>query len=223
MADSRFIPVMKEDGYLCFKKEVLLWESITKIDKKEQAGNLIFKLPDKAKLVALDMDRGELANGVTRQDAQGKDVEISGVRRLLEVLDGIYLEDLNREKFKAYNDFRNFKRKKNQSLSDFLCAYDAKKRHLEGHGITLPEEIYAFELLVCCNLGREEESIANSTVVELTYEAMKAQIKKVVSNFNANQDDADGIVKVVKEEPNFYMYEAHSEVDQEDQLSAYYR
>ena len=148
MAD-RFIPVMKEDGYLCFKKEVLLWESITKIDKKEQAGNLIFKLPDKAKLVALDMDRGELANGVTRQDAQGKDVEISGVRRLLEVLDGIYLEDLNREKFKAYNDFRNFKRKKNQSLSDFLCAYDAKKRHLEGHGITLPEEIYAFELLVC--------------------------------------------------------------------------
>ena len=223
MADSqssRFIPVMKEDGYLCFKKEVLLWESITKIDEKERAGNLIFKLPDKAKLVALDMDRSELADGVTRQNSQGQDVKISGVGRLLEVLDGIYLEDLNREKFKAYNDFRNFKRNKNQSLSDFLCAYDAKKRHLEGHGITLPEEIYAFELLVCCNLGREEESIANSTVGELTYEAMKAQIKKVVSNFNAHKDD--GIVKVEKEEPNFYMYETYCEGDQEDQSSTYY-
>ena len=68
MADSkssRFIPVMKEDGYLCFKKEVLLWESITKIDEKERAGNLIFRLPDKAKLVALDMDRSVLADGVT--------------------------------------------------------------------------------------------------------------------------------------------------------------
>ena len=203
MSDTKtFVPVLKEkEGYLCFKKEVILWESITKIAEKERAGNLIFKLPEKAKLVALNMTPTELAEGLTRR-VNDQDVKVSGVRRLLEVLDGIYLEDLNKEKFKAYNDFRNFKRKKDQSISDFLCAYDVKKRHLEGHGITLPQEIYAFELLVCCNLTREEESIANSTVTELTYDSMKNQIKKVVSNFNAPGED--GLMKVVKDEPVLY-------------------
>ena len=205
---------MKEKGgYLCFKKEVELWDSITKIDEKERAGNLIFKLPEKAKLVALDMDRGELANGLTRT-VGGDEVKVSGVARLLEVLDGIYLEDLNKEKFKAYNDFRNYKRSKNQPISDFMCSYDARKRHLEGHGIKLPDEVYAFEFLVCCNLGREEEAIANSTVQELTYDSMKAQIKKVVSNFNTASED--GLMKVVKEEPSFYLYEPADEYNAEE-------
>ena len=88
------------------------------------------------------MSREKLPKGVTRTVNGNAQVKVIGVMRLLEVLDSIYLEDLHRERFKAYCQFRNYKRTSSQSVHDLLLCYEAKKRHLEQHGIKLPEEIY---------------------------------------------------------------------------------
>ena len=63
----------------------------------------------------LEMKTEELGKRVTRGTTEAP-VQISGVKRLLEVLDGVYLEELHKEK---YNSFRNFKRPKNQSVREF--------------------------------------------------------------------------------------------------------
>lgn len=201
------VPKMKEDtDYLQFKKEVMLWASITTMAEKSRAGNLVFQLPDKAKAVCLNMSTEELADGVTRRGTENQELKVTGIQRLLEVLDGVYLDDLHKEKFKAYNAFRNCKRSKEQPVSDFLIFYELKKKHLEDHDIKLPEEIYAFELLASSNLSPQQESLANTTVPVLTYESMKGQIKKVVSNASSENSS---LIKVVKEEvTGFYNSEA---------------
>ena len=201
MSDSRIpIPEMLDGGYVNFRKEVLLWDSITNIAAEKRAGTLVLKLPQKAKSVLLDMDTTELAAGVTRT-VNGENVHISGVKRLLEVLDEIYLEDVHKEKFKAYRDFRNHKRIAKQPVNDFLLDYDKKIRRLEEHQIKLPEEVLAFEVLDSCNLTSEQESLANATVQDLTYKSMKDQIKKIAVSVVPNVDSGqDNMVKVVKEE-----------------------
>ena len=170
---AQFVPQLDdEDDYLNFRKEVKLWEAMTTMKEEQRAPNIAFRLPKKAKAVVLDMDTDELSKGVTRQ-VEGNEVKVSGVMRLLEILDSIYLEDIHREKFKAYCEFRNCKRKETQSVHDFLLHYDGKKRHLEQHGIQLPPEVCAFELLASVNLTKEQEALANCTVQNLTYSAMK--------------------------------------------------
>ena len=201
---AQFVPKMDDEkDYLNFKKEVKLWEAMTNMKEEQRAPNIAFRLPKKAKSVVLDMDINELSKGVTRE-VNGNNVQISGVTRLLEILDSIYLEDLHREKFKAYCEFRNCKRKESQSVHDFLLAYDCKKRHLEQHGIQLPPEIYAFELLASVNLTKEQEALANCTVQDLTYDSMKEQVKKIVLRTNSSEETKP-IISVSKENHPLYM------------------
>ena len=241
MSDNKYnlsIPEMKfATDYLEFKKEVLLWESITSIPEESRGGNLVFKLPKKAKSVALEMSREELSKGVT-VTVDGVEQKTSGVQRLLEVLDGVYLDDLHKEKFKAYDEFRSFKRQSDQSINDFLIYYDLKKKCLESHGIKLPEEIYAFELLASCNLTENQKSLANTTVQNLTYASMKDQIKKVVTNTSNKNESIQQNMMKVKEETEFFAnersnpecnescqepdYQSNNEVYPEEDDSAYY-
>ena len=84
------VPVMYKDAdSLQFRKEVLLWESITTIPAESKAGNIVFNLPKKAKAVTLEINTEELGkrvNGGTDKTP----TQISGVKRLLKVLDGVY-------------------------------------------------------------------------------------------------------------------------------------
>ena len=196
------IPVLDnvQDSYVNFRKEVTMWETVTTIPEEKRAITLLLKLPPKAKSVALDVPQEELSKGKTYSIEGGGSRKISGVQRLLEVLDTIFLEDINKEKFKAYRDIRNYKRQKNQSIQDFLLEYDKRIRRLKEFGINLPEEVLAFEVLDSSNLTSEQESMANATVQELSYTAMKDQIRKIAISM-VPQENAKPIV--VKEETFF--------------------
>ena len=80
------------NSYLMFKKEVSLWSVTTTVDKKRQAGTIIFSLPDKAKAEALEIPLSELQDGRTYEE-NGENKTMSGIECLLGVLDKIYLED----------------------------------------------------------------------------------------------------------------------------------
>ncbi len=86
----------------------------------------------------------------------------------MEVLDGIYMEYMQKEKYKAYKDFRDYKRDSNMSVSEFILEYDKKIRRLKEYNITLPEEVYAFEVLESASLNTEQEALTHATVPELT-------------------------------------------------------
>ena len=78
-----------ESSYLMFKKEVSLWSVTTTVEKKRQAGTIIFSLPDKAKAEALEIPLAELQDGRTFE-VDGENKTMSGIECLLEVLDKIH-------------------------------------------------------------------------------------------------------------------------------------
>ena len=84
----------KTDSYRNFRKEVLLWESATNLEAEKRAVAILLKLPAKAKSVALDISRDELTKGKTYGEGETAR-KITGVERLLEVLDTVFLEDMN--------------------------------------------------------------------------------------------------------------------------------
>ena len=140
MENTTKVPVLK-DSYLLFKKEVKLWEAITSVEVKKRAGTIVLNLPGKAKSVILDkVPFNELADSVTAGN-----VTKSGVDRLLEELDHIYLEDVEKEKFNAYDSFRKLKRNKSQTMSDFMIEFDKKIKRLEEFDMKLPSGVLAYE------------------------------------------------------------------------------
>ena len=198
MENTTKVPVLK-DSYLLFKMEVKLWEAITSVEVKKRAGTIVLNLPGKAKSVILDkVPFNELADGVTAGN-----VTKSGVDRLLEELDHIYLEDVEKEKFNAYDSFRKLKRNKSQTMSDFMIEFDKKIKRLEEFDMKLPSGVLAYELLQCSNISNEKADIAKVTCSPWTYENMKSQLKRVASDVETNNNDRD-IIKVVKVEDTFY-------------------
>ena len=131
MENKTQVLVLK-DSYLLFKKEVNLWEAITSVEVKKQAGTIVLNLPGKAKSVILDkVPFNELADGVTAGN-----VTKLGVDHLLEELDHIYLEDVEKDKFNAYDSFRKLKRNKSKTMSDFMIEFDKKIKHLDIAKVT---------------------------------------------------------------------------------------
>ena len=204
------IPVL-QDSYVTFRKEVSLWETITPLQEERRGGTLVIKLPEKAKSIALDMSHDELAKGIEREDKDGNKVKITGVQRLLEVLDDVYMENIHKEKFKCYDNFRNYRREKLGSVQDFLLEYDKKVRRLKEYGINLPEEVLAYEVLNSANLSVEQYALANATVPELTYKAMKDQIKKIALNSSASP--TKHMMTVVKEDTYYNVEDHFQELD----------
>ena len=183
---GQFVPKLEEESdYLDFKREVifilllllLLWQGMTNMEEDQRAPISEFRLPKKAKKEVIDMSREELSQGVTRT-VGGEEVKVSGVMRLLEVLDSIYLEDLHREKFRFCCQFRNLKRtssKENSSKSRLIKVVTDHDSPLN----ILKEEEGKKELLSQTGLELEEEADQGYTT-HCSDGALEKQIKKIV-------------------------------------------
>ena len=207
------------DSYTLFKKEVKLWESTTKIEEKRRAGTIVLSLPDKAKEQALEIDLTELQNGrkVTVNDVEQT---LSGIDCLLEVLDGIYLENAAKEKFKCYDKFRNIKRGDNQSVRDFILDFDKALKQLSEHGIDLPQPVIAYELLRGCNVDSYKYSVAVAIVGELNYENMKQTVKNITEIQGLpKSSNEEKCLKVVKEEEHTYYADSQDYSNDQDEDS----
>ena len=210
------IPVLK-GSYLMFKKEIKLWEAITNIEEKKRAGTLVLKLPDKAKTVALDIPLVELTDGVEKE-VGGKTVKLNGIARLLEALDEIYLEDMEKEKYKCYDDFRNFKRG-TESIAEYLLEFDKKIKRLEEFQIKLPGSVLAYEVLNNANISEDKTALARATVVKLDYENMRHQIKKI-SLDGTLQSKENTFTTTVKED-TFHTYDQLEDTADENTFYSY--
>ena len=193
------------DSYTLFKKEVKLWESTTKIEEKRRAGTIVLSLPDKAKEQALEIDLTELQNG-KKVTVNNVEQTLSGIDCLLEVLDGIYLENAAKEKFKCYDKFRNLKRGDDQNVRDFILDFDKALKQVQEHGINLPQPVIAYELLRGCNVDSHKYSVAVAIVGELNYENMKQTVKNITEIGLSNSPNEAKCMKVVKEEEHSGYY-----------------
>ena len=127
--DKLVVPILG-NSYVSFKKEILLWQDVTSLEVEKRATMIVLKLPERAKQIALQIPRAELKEGAERQ-RNGQAVKISGLERLTEELDKVYLEDLEKERYQAYESFRTYKREGKVSVHEYLLEFDKRVKNAQ--------------------------------------------------------------------------------------------
>ena len=187
-------------SYVSFKKELKMWETITSIDEKKRAPMVVMNLPHRAKSVALDIPLEELQNGIEIM-INGETKKLNGIERLTKELDKIYLDDVETEKYKAYDSFRKFKRQNSVSVHEYILEFDKKLRLLKEYEIELPDTVLAYDILNNANLSEHNHSLATVTAKPLSYLLMKETLKSIINETVPAFDVQDSKSTKIKVEP----------------------
>ena len=100
-------PVFKKgDNYEKWKNRLQLWLNFTTLEKQKQGPAIAFTLSEEAEDAVLQL-------GIESISSE------EGVQNIIEVLDRLYLRDRTQLAFEALDDFENYKRPKELSISDY--------------------------------------------------------------------------------------------------------
>ena len=166
-------PEFQEDNssYEEYRKEVQIWQ-LLKICSKKAEGPLIFRtLKGRAKSVALELSVEEI----------GSD---NGLELIMEKLDKLYLTEKNQRIFLALDEFENFKRSDNGSMSDFIIEFERCHNKVVAFECTYPDGVLAYRLLKAANLSSQNEQLCRATIGtgEWSYKSMLSQLKKIFTD-----------------------------------------
>ena len=161
-------PLMGENiSYPEWKTEIELWSDITELPKSKQGGALYFTLQGDARNTV----RARVEKEVISSD--------TGLTKIIETLDDLYLKDQHQAGFNAYESFTSYRRPKNTSIKDYIIQFNLRYSAIKTYKMTLPEGVLAYNLLIGANLTADQQQLCRATVADMTYEEMKKTIEKV--------------------------------------------
>ena len=107
--------------------------------------------------------------------------EAGGLEKLITFMDSVLLKDQLSDAFDKYDDFEKYNRT-NETISEYIEEFDLKYKKLTKFGITLPQEILAFKLLIHADITSDEQMIVKSginyTEKDKMYDQTKASLRK---------------------------------------------
>ena len=86
-----------ESVYENWKREIEMWQAFTNLVPKKQCPAIFLTLQGKAREAALEIEIKDLTDD-------------QGVKKLIEKLDSLYLEDINKSAYAAYESFEMYRR-----------------------------------------------------------------------------------------------------------------
>ena len=178
-------PVLSDDvSYDTWKKLVQLWQISCRLDKKQQAPDLVLSLEGKAREAALELEIEELNSD-------------DGMKILLSKLDGLYLKDENQQLYVCLKKFEQHKRPSDQSINDYINEFERLYNKLKYYKVDYPDAALAYRLLESANLPNEKNELIRTTITKLEYNLVKIQIRKLEDSAMRTDDNHIPI----KEEP----------------------
>ena len=199
-----------EDNYEKWKKKFSIWQSLTSLDKTKQGPALVLTLDDETQDRVL-----ELAHSVIASE--------SGVAKILEVLDKMFLKDKTLLGIDAVDHFESYVRG-NESITEFINEFDRRYAKTKSYGTKYSEDVIAFRLLKSANLSHQDFKLIRGTVKEWTYENMQSQLKNVLIAGAWNKgDDLKEEVKVEEGDHTLYANQGRPQSGYNQRMSRPYR
>ena len=174
----------KGDDYTKWKKKLGIWQKLTTLEVAKQGPAVLFVLSEEAQDAALGLEEAAIACA-------------TGVKNITECLDKLYLKDKTQTAFDALEAFETYKRPHELSITDYCNEFEKRYNKTKSYGTVVTEDVLAYRLLKSANLPESQQQLAKATVVELKYENMKTQLKKI-HGFKSSISD---IVKKESAEP----------------------
>ena len=156
----------KGDDFEKWKKKFKIWQSLTSFEAVKQGPALVLSLDEESQDAVLELTQEVISAA-------------EGVDSILEVLDGLYLKDKTQSAFEALESFEGYRRPEALSMTDYCNEFDKRYSKVKSYGTEFPPDLFGFRLLKSANLLPHQEQLAKATITELTYDNMKAQLKKV--------------------------------------------
>ena len=193
----------KCSSYETWLKEIKIWQSFTDLDAKKQGPAIFLTLEGRAREAVLELDVASISAN-------------DGVKKITEKLDTLFLKDKTQSAFEAYDTFEKFRRSSDMSVSDYINEFERLKAKVESYKMVLSTDIMAYRLLKSANLSESHEQLAKATIPNLTYEDMKAQLKKIFGDVSQSASNSCQL-GAVKPEPAFYQSNARGKFSKANQ------
>ena len=189
---TKWPPILvNEDFYETWRSDLLIWSDICELDKGKRA-----------QVVHLSLPLGSRARDVTSEISREDLKKDTGIDILIARLDEVFLADKSRRQFAAFKMLYNLRRPNNISICDFVKDFEHAYFNFKAQDMKLPDSVMALMLLASSMLSDSESQLVMSSLVEVTYSAMKSALKRI---FDKNVEKAPAIATVdVKSEPTFY-------------------
>ena len=133
--------------YENWKREIEIWQAFTDLAPKKQGPAIFLTLQMKALEAALEIEIKDLTDD-------------QGVKKLIEKLDSLYLEDINQSAYAAYESFEMYRRPKDMNMKEFLNNFGRLYNKLKVYQMELPDGVPAYRVLKSANLSEENEKLA---------------------------------------------------------------
>ena len=155
-----------EMDYEQWKKDIDLWTVLTDLDKRKHAIAVHLSLTGRARKATSELSVDEMKSD-------------NGLATLLTKLDRVFLQDKNWKCFNTYLAFENYRREEKCTIDEYLSEFDLRHYKLKECGVNLPDAVIACRLLKSCGLSDMHFQLALSTTVDMTFENMRATLKKL--------------------------------------------
>ena len=196
-------PTLVPEKYTSWRKEMVIWEMATNVEKKKMAPTVFLTLTGKAREAVLEMDAATLN-------------EDNGLTKLYEKLDELFKEDATQAALICYDKFERYARGSEMSITDYLVEFERMTEQLKNYDISLPQPVLAYRALRSASLSDEYEKLVKATVDELTFKGMAKQLKKVMLGTSENPVTENPVnIQVKKETVAYYEDGATSEAKPE--------
>ena len=171
MDNSKAPPPMRSDlPYSEWKHEVKVWKSFMSTIDKNRLGPALF--------LSLEGSARDAAREIAPEDLEKE----NGFDTLITKLDSLFLKDENNSAFEAYDIFERYQRPQDMDIFTYINAFERLYQKAKNFKLELPDGVLAYRLLKSANLSSEHEKLARATLADLTYDKMKAQLKKIFSD-----------------------------------------
>ena len=103
----------------------------------------------------------------------------TGINKLLEVLDELYLKDEVSLAYEAYEAFEKFIRPASMTINDYIIHFERLHNKAKGYKMEIHDGVLAYRFLNNANISESHKQLIRATLPDLRYTTMKEQLKRV--------------------------------------------
>ena len=189
-------PRLSSKTYELYRQELLAWREVTELSKEKQGIAIALSLPEND----TTQIRGKVFDQICIDDLKEED----GLDTLIAFFDKHLKKDDLADGLEKFEEFEDFKRNPEMSVSEYIATFDARYRKIEKLKMTLPPEILAFKLLKRANISTEERMLVltgmNYADKKSLYGAAKSSLQKFKGSVAEGQASSTSAIKL---EPTF--------------------
>ena len=170
-------PKLDNDGsYETWKKDLEIWTMLTDLPKGKQGLAVHLSLDGRARIATSELKVEDLSSD-------------TGVVKIIEKLDSLFLPDKGRRQFTAFKNLYNLRRQ-TMNFLDYITTFEHSYYKFKMEGMELPDPVIAFMLLAASELTDSELKLIMSAINEVSYANVKATLKRVFdTNVGENTEE----------------------------------